>query len=230
MFVRFGSSFLQLHVFTTFWVSCFHARLKTMFGSSFLQLHVFTTFWVSCFHARLKTMFGSSFLQLHVFTTFWVSCFHARLKTMFGSSFVQLHVYYILSFLFSCSPKDDVRFVLPPITCLYYILSFLFSCSPKADVRFVLPPITCLYYILSFLFSCRLKTMFGSSFLQLHVFTTFWVSCFQSFLFCSPKADVRFVLPPITCLYYILSFLFLLRPSSNYMSLLHSEFPVFMHA
>ena len=110
-----GSSFLQLHVFTTFWVSCFHARLKPMFGSSFLQLHVFTTFWVFCFHARLKTMFGSSFLQLHVFTTFWVSCFYARLKTVFGSSFVQLHVYYILSFLFSCSPKDDVRFVLPPI-------------------------------------------------------------------------------------------------------------------
>ena len=74
-----------------------------------------TTFWVSCFHARLKTMFGSSFLQLHVFTTFWVSCFYARLKTVFGSSFVQLYVYYILSFLFSCSPKDDVRFVLPPI-------------------------------------------------------------------------------------------------------------------
>ena len=86
---------------------------------------------------------------------------------MFGSSFHQLHVYYILSFLFSCPPKDDVRFVVRPITCFYYILSFLFSCPPKDDVRFVLPPITCLYYILSFLFSC------------------------------SPKDDVRFVLPPI---------------------------------
>jgi hypothetical protein len=121
-------------------------------------------------------------------------------------------------FLFSCPPKDDVRFVLPPITCLYYILSFLFSCSPKDDVRFVLPPITCLYYIMSFLFSCSPKDDVRFVLLKLHVFTTFWVSCFYarlktvfgasfvqlhvyyilSFLFsCSPKDDVRFVLPPI---------------------------------
>ena len=52
-----------------------------------------------------------------------------------------------------------------PITCLYYILSFLFSCSPKDDVRFVLPPITCLLHWVS-CFHARLKTMFGSSFLQ----------------------------------------------------------------
>ena len=149
---------------TTFWVSCFHARLKTMFGSSSNYMYLRCSVHVYYILSFLFSCSPKEFLQLHVFTTFWVSCFHARLKTMFGSSFVQLHVYYILSFLFSCSPKDDVRFVLPPITCLYYILSFLFSCPPKDDVRFV--------HFTTFWVSCfhaRLKTMFGSSFLQLHV-------------------------------------------------------------